>query len=104
MIKICPHCKKEFERTNNAQKYCSESCRIQAIILRKKRFGKCAFCGKKTEFSEFGKYCSEECRQKAVSMPRRIRMRKPRISLEEVARLSREAGLTYGRYVQLYGI
>ena len=35
--KICPHCKKEFLKESNAQKYCSENCRIQAIILRKSR-------------------------------------------------------------------
>ena len=104
MTKICPHCKKEFEIYNNAQKYCSESCRIQALVLRKKKYGKCAFCGKKIEISELGKFCSKECIDKANAVPKRIRRKKPRISLEEVARLSREAGLSYGKYVQLHGI
>lgn len=102
--KICPHCKKEFLRENNAQKYCSEKCRLQALVLRKKLNVKCSFCGRKIETEEFGKYCSEECMTKALAMPRRIRRRNPKISLDEVARLSREAGLSYGKYVQLHGI
>jgi len=102
--KICPHCKKEFLKESNAQKYCSENCRIQAIILRKRLQHKCSFCGKKIENDDFGKYCSKECMEKSTSLPRRIRRRKPKISLDEVARLSREAGLSYGKYVQLHGI
>ena len=50
------------------------------------------------------KYCSKECRLYANG--RLIKRKKvhsaPALTLEQVAILSREAGLSYGQYVQKY--
>lgn len=102
--KTCPHCRKQFVRSCNSQKYCSEKCRTAAIEKRKKSIAKCAFCGKKFEITKIRKYCSDECKAKAESRPDCFKRHKPRLSIDEVARLSRKAGMSYGKYVQLYGV
>jgi len=50
------------------------------------------------------KYCSKDCRLYANGrLIKRPKVRKgPVLSLEQVAILSREAGLSYGQYVQKY--
>ena len=37
MIKVCEYCKKEYEQTNNNQKYCCKQCCSRAYTMRRKR-------------------------------------------------------------------
>ena len=68
-IKICPVCKENFVATRKNQKYCSEKCTGKAKWQRKK----------------------ERLMKKSPT--------KTNASLSEIARLSRENGMTYGEYV-----
>lgn len=98
---ICPKCNKEFKRKTNSQKYCSEKCRKSSYYERVTR-AKCEYCGIFTNL--YGSpYCSVECMEKAFSKISKV-LKKPKISLEEAVRKSREEGLTYGKYVQLHNL
>lgn len=99
---ICPRCGKEFETESNAQKYCSAKCRRAANKQKKpKKVEKytCNWCGKDFLSERRKKYCSKEC---MLYVNRRLKKRKPKpekgMSIEEIAALSREAGMSYGEY------
>ena len=71
----------------------------------------CAFCGKPFERkarSRGGsrqKYCSKECRLYAngrITRRKKVQPIIPALSLSQVALLSRDAGLSYGKYVQKF--
>ena len=104
---ICPVCEKEFIKERNAQKYCSAKCRI---IYNRTRPGHeprnfiCAKCGEEFASHKKKKYCSKECRLAANGRGKGKRTRKKKniLSIEQVAVLSREAGLSYGEYVAKY--
>lgn len=105
---ICPQCGKEFERQYNAQRYCSAKCRRKAngkSKVKKVQKYKCSWCGKEFLSARRKKYCCKECMLFANSRLK-VRETKPKkvLSIEEVAKLSREAGLSYGQYVQKYNI
>jgi hypothetical protein len=105
--KICPLCQNEFVTGQNAQVYCSARCRrgMYAKQRREKQSSRkftCAYCGVIFEADKKRKYCCEDCRLKMNG--RRLAKPKARkkasLSLEQVAKLSREAGMSYGEYVQ----
>lgn len=106
---ICPICGKEFVTDKNAKRYCSVKCRKKANSKPKpmtvKEF-ECNWCGKKFLSERRKKYCCKECRLYANG--RLIKRKKvkqaPVLSLDQVAILSREAGLSYGQYVQKYNL
>lgn len=105
----CPVCGKEFTTDQNAKKYCSARCRRKANQLKARKDVlqeySCAWCGDTFLSMRRKKYCSKECRLYANG---RITRRKkeepiiPALSLSQVALLSREAGLSYGKYVQKF--
>ena len=104
----CPVCNKEFVTDKNAKKYCSARCRRKANLQSAKKNTvkefSCAWCGDTFVSMRRKKYCSKECRLYANG--RLIKRKKvhsaPALTLEQVAILSREAGLSYGQYVQKY--
>ena len=78
----------------------------------------CAYCGNKFT-GRRTKYCSEFCRKKAkiakmtesrkadfeAIKPKAVKSKtKPKLSIEEVAKLAKDAGLTYGKYVAQHGL
>ena len=99
---ICPICGKEFTKESNAQKYCSAKCRRAANrkpkVMELKKF-KCNWCGTEFLAERRKKYCCKACCLYACGRLM-IRETKPKkvLSLEEVAVLSREAGMSYGEY------
>lgn len=112
---ICRFCKKEFFKTINASVYCSPECRIAAnqkkLQDERKKYRQnqtCQFCGKKFSHDVKKKYCSAECRIKAGNLMRATKGKKKKstisLSLNEVARLARKENLSYGQYVQKYGL
>lgn len=107
VIKICPICKKEFVREVNSQVYCS-ACRKASKKKPKPKIMKkfsCNWCGKDFESYRKKKYCCSTCRAFANGR-KYIRPSKQtkKLSLEEIAILSREAGLSYGQYVQKHNL
>ena len=104
----CPVCNKEFETDKNAKKYCSAKCRRKANnqSARKNTLREffCGWCGDTFLSVRRKKYCSKECRLYANGrlVKRKKAKKAPTLSLEQVAILSREAGLSYGQYVQKY--
>lgn len=119
LIGICknPNCCKEFVVESNAQKYCSPECRRRAQYLfttkvkraaMKVRKFTCAWCGKDFLSDRKRKYCCKAHRLMANGRlkyePRNIDKPKEALSIEQVAKLSREAGLSYGQYVQKYDV
>jgi predicted nucleic acid-binding Zn ribbon protein len=102
--KICPTCGKEFYTDTNAKKYCSKKCQ-KKLVIKKEPMRKCtcAWCGAVFTTPRRRTYCTEECRLFANGKTRESRKPKPKkplFSLEQVARMAKEAGLTYGMYVQ----
>ena len=108
--KIC-HCGKEFVANHNNQRHCSVKCRRDAN--KKKAMGvrefTCEWCGLKFMSDRARKYCCDSCRNKANDDRCRARRtpkikNKPKLSIEEVAVLSREEGLSYGQYCAKHGL
>lgn len=105
---ICPICGKEFETDQNAKKYCSAKCRRAHNRQPKEKVYKtcrCSWCGEAFLSERRKKYCSNECLLYANGRLKK-RKTKPKkvLSIEEVAKLSREAGLSYGEYVRKYNL
>ncbi len=104
----CPVCNREFTTDQNAKKYCSAKCRRKANAQRANKNSlrefSCAWCGESFMSVRRKKYCSKECRLYANGrlVKRKKTFKKPELSLSQVAFLSREAGLSYGQYVQKY--
>ncbi len=103
---ICPVCGIEFTTEKNAMKYCSPTCRRKASRSTENsgvRNFTCECCGKEFKSERRRKYCSTQCcrtsnsrqRQKFSNINSGVTL-----SLAQVALLSREAGLSYGEYVQ----
>lgn len=104
---ICPVCNKAFIGANCA-KYCSAKCRKTAARKRKQkevaeRILICAYCGATFQSAKKRKYC-ELCQEKNRRKRKPRERVKPKLSIEEVAKLSREEGLSYGEYVKKYGL
>ena len=102
--KLCPTCGKEFYTDTNAKKYCSKKCQKKLIVKRDTmRKCVCAWCNTIFTTPRRRTYCSQECRLYANGRTAELKKEKPKkpsLSIEQVAYLAREAGLTYGMYVQ----
>lgn len=109
-LATCEHCGKEFVTTNHNQKYCSVECRQKAYKEKPykplgTRVFECEFCGELFEADIKRKFCTPECRLKYERGKRKTRKpKKPKLTLEQVAKLSREEGLSYGQYCAKYGL
>lgn len=101
----CPVCGKMFVKDSNAKKYCSAQCRRKHNSRKPDNLEefKCAWCGEEYQGTRRKRYCSAECRleanARAKSRTRTRKKKKPVLSIEQVAVLSREAGMSYGEYV-----
>lgn len=63
----------------------------------------CYYCGAEVYGRKF--YCSAECKAagRRLQPLKRIRTQpKPKLSIDEINRLARDEGLTYGQYVAKY--
>lgn len=101
---ICKRCGKEFTTQKNAQKFCSEMCRKAYNIFGKKLTEfECAWCGKKFTAERRRKFCCEQCQKYASG---RLKRKNPKqknfMSIEEVARASREMNMSAGEYMVKY--
>lgn len=106
-IKNCRYCGNEFTATNNAQQYCP-TCKKEGRH-RNRKYKKvafreipyiCAYCG--TKFTgRKKKYCCNECRLLAHGRVKPKTRKKPKnfMSIEEVARASKEMGISAGEYM-----
>ena len=89
--KTCPICNKEYITHASYRKYCGDDCAKEA-----KRRSRIAY--------------SDIYREKCKIIKRQKRAEKKRIQvsnfpdLEEVDRMARESGMTYGQYVAKYGL
>lgn len=111
-IKTCPTCGKEFETTQNAQKYCCAKCQKQGN--RKNEADKdklmftCALCGNTFYAVRKRNYCGKECREHAAGMRlesnKKKSKQKPQYSIEEINALAREENSSYGKIVAKYGL
>ena len=105
--KICPICLKQFQTVKNATKFCSGECKAEFLKQSKKKKCICAWCNKTFYTLRKKTYCTDVCRLYAnarLSQPVIKKNSKPKISLNEVARLARECGMTYGKYVQHFSL
>ena len=105
----CPWCGTEFVSVTNGRIYCSVQCRRKAIHERNKhnlRTGICCQCGETFLAKGVKKYCSKECRDVANGRKkkRNVLTKTPSLTIEEVALLSRKAGMSYGEYVGKHGL
>lgn len=103
------------------KKFCDSVCRNKYHYEKSKNKTKCIVCGKVLAENR-KKYCSKKCQDKfrscklaeerkeafeeakAFKKAKSKKPTKPKVSLEEVARLSKEAGMTAGQYVAKYGL
>ena len=101
ITRICKGCGKEFTTEKNAQKYCSEECQKKQRKKTKQLKKRCSWCGRSFVTTENRKYCSDDCERRASGKGKRkipVAM-----SLSEAARISRESGMSYGKYFEKYG-
>ena len=117
----CEYCGKEFVAKTVKSKYCSNECCQKAShekakeerLERKKRM-KCEECGKPLGEYHSSVYCSKKCCYEATkrrlrertkdSKPKQRRKKQPKLTIGEICRLAMEEHLTYGQYVEKYGV
>lgn len=122
----CEVCGKEFVASTVQSKYCSKECsnkvfyqKARAKRLARKSKMTCEMCGKPlTDYRSY-LYCSKECTQKAkrqmlkenseinrqMAKPKRsAKSKKPVLSISEICKLAMAEHLTYGQYVEKYGV
>ncbi|MBQ7900736.1 MAG: hypothetical protein IJ365_02075 [Clostridia bacterium] len=110
ITKICPICSKEFETTRNAKKFCTEWCRKKANKKDDSSQLKkcvCTWCGGAFYSMRRKSYCSTTCRMLAngrCSTPRAKKPAPPAVSLEQAVALAHAQGMSYGEYVQKFGL
>jgi len=106
-IKLCPCCNRRFTLEFNAQKFCSKKCAETAAKNRRKRSNRylCQWCGQVFKADRRKKFCGISCRStymQELGIMRKTVVKIPvKITIEDVARGSKEEKLTYGRYVSL---
>lgn len=90
-----------------AQKYCKK-CSVKAMKSSRYTKGEddyvqtCQLCGHKFIYERRKKYCSVDCRLIANGRKNTKANPEAHKSLNEIARLCNEAGMTYGQYVAKY--
>ena len=105
--KICPCCNKVFSLESNAQKFCGKKCAAAAVKKRRKKGNRylCQWCGQVFSAERRKKFCCISCRstymQELGIMRKKVVKIPVKITIEDVARGSKEEKLTYGRYVSL---
>lgn len=104
--KKCKRCGKEFTTDCNSKVYCSPACQKKAQQKRAQMLNRietyiCAWCGVKFKAERKRKYCCERCRLKANGRLLDTPRKKPKnfMSIEEVARASREMNMSAGEYM-----
>lgn len=118
-VKVCEWCGKNFTPKRVNQKYCCPECQYKDHSAKKKEAQKqqravatCVICGKPTNRARTIKYCSKECYEESrrrVFREGRIKKtekkpKKPVLSISEICKLAAEEHLTYGQYVEKYGV
>lgn len=108
-----PDCVKEFVKLHPKQIYCCKACSNHMWYLKQREDlfpvrKTCAFCGSVFYSTTGAKYCSKDCRLMANGRKKngkKVRGRgdKPSMSLAEVNKLARAAGLSYGKYLARNG-
>ena len=116
MDRVCRRCGAKFEGKGN-QWYCGDVCRETVLKEQKARYQRnyhrrlkedggikreCKCCKKIFTPVRAQKYC-DECRT-SVGIPSSVikekkQMEKPKMSLVDVAKAAKAAGMTYGEYV-----
>lgn len=114
--KKCITCGKEYMPNNTCQKHCSDECSknhyLEGLRERNKnREFTCEWCGAKFTSDSKKKYCCHKCakaannyRGKSKNKPKKTERKKPMLTIEQVALLSRQEGISYGEYVKKYGL
>lgn len=101
--RTCSVCGKEYYPTNRNQKYCSQNCNPDVLILQQRA---CKWCG--TLFMPTDKsdrFCSVECEdmhQKSREVPKKYdpdQVRKRRMETAKIVAKARKQGVSYGYYV-----
>ena len=97
-------CGAEFERKYFSQKHCSDKCRIKWSYSRRAKDNiktyTCEWCGLLFDSDRKRKFCSDKCRLIAYKK----RKSKNDNGLDQITKLAREAGLSYGQYVNKMGL
>ena len=106
--KNCRRCGNEFTATNNAQAYCAlcqkEKRKKPPRAVRTAIDYVCAWCGTKFLSARKKKYCCRACQLQACghTKPKAKKKATNFMSIEEVARASKEMGMTAGEYMSKY--
>ena len=127
-LKKCECCGKEFIAKTANGKYCSKECRKSVtyqngkdVRLERKAGMTCAVCGKPLTSYRSYIYCSRECSAKAAKnssnqiykqnseinrqmAKQKNIVKKPKLSISEICKLAFAEHLSYGQYVEKYGV
>ena len=117
MTKHCRWCGKEFTAKYNSSQYCSSECKKsknKAMLKWSKKPNytiKCAWCGEIFSAGRKRKYCCYLCSLRGTGKINGIakhqkgkhKIDKPFTSIEEVAKICGEQGISYGQYMTRYG-
>lgn len=107
MTKSCKCCGEYFTTAKNAQAYClrcsKEKRRKSTKVTIKAIDGVCAWCGAKFISDRKRKYCSRDCQVRAKRAKPKPRKKSTNfMSIEEVAKASKEMGISAGEYMTKY--
>lgn len=106
VTKICKYCGKEFTTKYNAKVYCNENCAKNFYFFGAKQTEfECKYCGKTFTSDRKKKYCSVQCQSRANyrrKVSQKNKKNKPKVSIEEVAKKSKEMHVTAGEYMAKY--
>ena len=106
--KKCKRCGEEFSTSKNAQVYCAKcqkenaKPKVKATVKIKEYC--CGWCGTKFLSARKKKYCCRACQLHACghTKPKPKKKSTNFMSIEEVARASKEMGISAGEYMAKY--
>ena len=112
-ITNCRYCGTPFTTEQNAAQFCSKECRTTFARAKNRVYSRihkytiqCGWCGVTFKALRGVKYCCDLCRLRATGKINGIakpKTGKPVKSIEEVARICTQMGLSYGEYMAKYG-
>ena len=105
--KNCRRCGNEFTATNNAQAYCAlcqkEKRKKPPRAVRTAIDYVCAWCGTRFTSDRKKRYCCRDCQVCAHrGKPKERKKSTNFMSIEEVAKASKEMGISAGEYMTKY--
>lgn len=94
---MCARCGKAFQKTNGNMRYCPQ-CREKK---RTRKIAECEECGRSFTKANGNMHYCPQCKEKRSLKKQPAKKRAPALTLAQICKAAREAGMTYGKYVAM---